>query len=234
MQKRLFIIFSATVLVTAGLFAQNNFTIDFSGISGLSPEARYEQQQLTQSIADTQYADAELDALHKRANVIIPYLANVLQNNQNGDKEVKLDIASGEGYRWNGDKYLFTSIIILSVKDDKLKEVKLQYDRFNPYGGTFKLERRELINPTPFFGDNLNADPNDDLIVVYSEASDKKLTFKEIDRFTFNDIDRHRDRTGLVRIYKQYMRKAIEALESKVKNEKTSTRADMLYMIELE
>ncbi|MES0488644.1 MAG: hypothetical protein ABUK01_01545 [Leptospirales bacterium] len=234
MGKQLFYIFIAVVAITTGLLAQDPFSIDFSGISGLTAEARYEQKKLTKAIADSQYADAELDMLHKRANVFIPYISSSIKDNQNGIKELKLDIDSGEGYRWNGEKYLFTSIILLTIEDDKLKEVKLQYDRFNPYGGTFLLERRELINPTPFSGDNLNADPNDDLIIVYSEASDAELTFEEKDRFVFTDLDRHRDRTGLVLVYKQYMRKAIIQLENKVKNEKTSKRADRLYMIELE
>jgi len=234
MGRRLLIICAAAAFITAGLFAQGPFNIDFSGITGLTPEAKYEQQQLTQSIADTNYADAEIDLLHKRANIFIPFLVSSLNENQNGEKEIKLDIASGEGYRWNGDKFLFTSIIILTVKDDKLIEVKLQYDRFNPYSGIYLLERRELINPTPFFGDNLNADANDDFIIVYSEASDDKLTFSEKGRFDFSKLDRHRDRTGLVLVYKQYMRKALIALETRVKNEKTSTRAKRLYMIELE
>lgn len=210
------------------------FSISHAQESPFSPEVQYAQDKLIEARSSTGYGDAEIDDLHRRIGEILPKLNNIITNNGQ-ERKVRLAITSGQSYRLTGEQYIITGYADVYIRpDNTLEKVVLIYERLNAIGNTYLAEKRELLNPTPNYHTNGQIDANDDLILVYSESKGPNEKFKQLAEIKFDNIDRHRNRTQILRAYKQYLRKTITALDTILRNRETSKRAQIKYMLEFE
>ena len=199
-----------------------------------SPEVQYAQDKLMDARSSTGYADSEIDELHRRIGEILPQLDGIVETNGK-DRKVRLAITSGQSYRLTGEQYIISGYADVYIRqDNSLEKVVLIYERLNAVGSTYLAEKRELFNPTPNYYDNGQIDTNDDLTLIYSESTGPDKDFDQKAEIKFSDIDRHRNRTEILRTYKQYLRKTINALDAMLRNRDTSQRAQIKYMLEFE
>jgi len=200
----------------------------------LKPEIKIQQVELQKAIENKGYADKEIDTLHKQIQGMLSGLEDVTKNGTNGEKVIELTIDSGETMLWNGDMYTYLGKAYIFVSPDKkLQKIYITIDRFKNGGATFFIERRELRNPTPGVPEE-GIDPNNDMVVVYFEKDYRAKDFSEMGRYTMTEIDRYKNRVGLIKIYKQYMRKTVRSLNLKFVRDKASKRAKMLHMVDFE
>jgi len=247
-----FIIFSIILINSSILLAQE--VVD--------PQVLEEQRKLFQKIKENKYRDIEFDHLHLRIKKTLTYLKKALKtydkipntshkdrkafifnDKENNKKYFVLTVAKGESikavserYLYNGDLYIETDA---SYKE--LKSLRLQFVRMNPLGFEFKEERRDLVNPTPKLHIKLvehkekidQADPNDDLEIVYFERFDRKKKFKAVSKFKIEEIEYFYKRLAMLEAYKKFIRLATRKVEKIEKDYKTHEKYLVRKMLEL-
>ncbi len=221
-RKHLFVLLLALSFAGTALYAMGKLT----------PEMAFAQAKLEDAIAETGYADAEVDELHKKISLLLPQVTQAIEQDAQGNK-IRLHLRSGRSMKTTGENYIVNGYADLYVGDSTpLERVVLTYERTNTVGNLFRVEKREMINPTPNYNGGL--DSNEDITIVYYEMTDPDLGFQRISETTFREIALHEIKTTTLRTYKQYLRVALNALELKITDKAHEEAAKTLEMIEFE
>ena len=146
--------------------------VSTQGKSRLDPQTIAQTKARQEGAEKTGYASYEVDSLHRMLEDILPFLEYKIEKDENGDSRFVLPISSGETIKGISEKYIYNGVVYLYVDSGgkKLKKVIFDFVRMNPIGSKFKEEKRQIINPTPFFNqDPSMIDRNDDIILTYFE-----------------------------------------------------------------
>lgn len=196
----------------------------------LTPEAALAQQQLEDAIAQVGYGDSEIDELHRKISALVPRLSQTEGMIQDG--KIQLTLRSGQSIKVTGENYIVNGVSELFVAGDSLEKIVMTFERTNTMGDLFRVEKREMTNPTPGFGDEL--DTNEDIAIVYYEMTDPEQGFVKVSEALFQEILLHEIKTSVLRTYKQYLRVTLSALEQKISDREKEESARTLEMIEFE
>ncbi|MDH4200791.1 MAG: hypothetical protein OEV66_10470 [Spirochaetia bacterium] len=195
------------------------------------------QNELIKNFEDTGYGDVEIDMLHKKIALLLPKLTDMMETDSSGEKRLKLEVSRGESFKDPAVHYVITgSAYLYPGADNTLKKVVIEYIRETTNSPTYKIEKREMINPAPLFSGDNKMDANTDIILRFSQSLTgmqdlDKAKSKEI---IFDSIQRHDHRMRVLNTYRQYLRKTLEALEKRVMSIELDKRMDMLNMIDIE
>jgi len=203
---------------------------------GLKPSVKMLQTQLTKNYENIGYGDYELDEMHRKLGLLVPGLKSRMIKDDNGEDCIKLEITSGESVKSDGSHYLISGFAYLypASENGKLKKIVMEYFRQNASGVTYKVEKRQLANPSPDFRGDNTVDSNDDIMLSYYETTNSSNGFNKIRETKFNDIDRHDRKIKLISAYKNYLRKTVFALERNITDIELSKVTELLYMLEFE
>ncbi|MDH4262215.1 MAG: hypothetical protein OEV78_04120 [Spirochaetia bacterium] len=217
-------------------------TIFIGIISDIIPQARLDhnvqtiQNELISSYESTGYGDYELDLIHKKIALLIPKLKDKMEKDENGEERLKIEVTAGETIHSNGDRFLVygQAYIYPSSEAGKLNKIIMEYVRQTASGYTYSREKRELINPSPGFNGEKSIDSNNDIILTYYFSTGENVPFKKVNETTFSNIQRHDKKMKLIKAYKDYLRKTLQALEWNLTNIELAKVMDLLYMLEFE
>lgn len=215
----------------------------------IDPQVLAQQEEQRKRADDTGYADIEIDNLHREIAILLPKAAPRMK--KAGDGGLALEIASGESVKTISERYLYNGTIILypdgDAKAPKLKQVKLVFERTNPFGKEYKREKREVTNPTPLFFDNAQSkdpkqtnetkvDRNDDIQVIYFESeydARQQETFKEKEKVELKTIPYYDKKVDFVETYKKYLRRTAKSLRFTVESIDITQKKKLRDLFEL-
>jgi len=214
----------------------------------IDPQVLAQQEEQRKRADDSGYADIEIDNLHREIAMLAPQAAPRMKKEDGG---LSLEIASGESVKTISERYIYNGKIILYTEGDtkapKLKQVKLVFERTNPFGKEYKREKREVLNRTPWFFDNPESkdpkqkaepkvDRNDDIEVVYFESEfDERLqeTYKEKEKVELKTIPYYDKKVDFVETYKKYLRRTAKSLRFTVDSIDISRKKKLRDLFEL-
>ena len=228
------------------LFNFFNLSLVAQDKSKIDPRIIMQKQKKEQVAEKTGYGSYEVDSLHKTLEGLLPRLKYKLEKDKNGELRFVLPIASGETIKGISVRYIYNGIAYLYIDSEtkKLKKIMFDFVRINPIGNKFKEEKRQLINPTPFFNQNKSEiDSNEDIILTYFEKEAietlktqvdyNKLKFEKKSEYVLKDIPYFEKKIRVVSTYANFVRRTIRKIKRELKKEEFSERIKIEYMLEL-
>lgn len=228
LQKKLIMAAVAVTLFSVALLTNLNAQ------SKLPPEVQAIQSELIKNYEDTAYGDYEIDLLHKKIAFLIPKVRELIETDSNGEQRIKIDVFTGESYKLTGEHYIVNGVAYLYPADKAgLKRVTISFTR-QTATGVYKMEKRELTNPTPASAETNKIDGNNDITISYYETDDPNKDMTKVKEVVFSDILRHDFKMKLLGAYKNFLRKTLYALERRITSIELDKGHDLLFMLDLD
>lgn len=224
-------------------------------------------KKLKQVDMDTGFSHVYIDTLHSNIQKNLKNLSFLSKGLDDGSQEILLDIeADTYTPKVNRRRYYEIKIILTADSNfEKLQKVVLQVDRFQSETDTERfyipegdlvMERRQIINPTPYFEEGLlTLDRNDDLqVVLYNNNTvlakkpnnkedieepsyNKKIliknNLKQIQTLNFNKIPYYIKQRELINVYYSYLEGAYQEILRIMNTKEFNTKTNIQYLFDL-
>lgn len=216
----------------------------------VDPQILAQQEEIQRLAEEAGYGDIEIDLLHKEISDLLGelYLPKLAYSDPEQDRPwdlnpkqgepIVLQIAQGESIKAISERYIYDGDLYLTADSNgKLQKVEFQFRRTNPIGYRYKVERRDLINPTPGFSENPDTeeiDRNEDIKLIYYEMKDQETEFRKIAEFTLKDVRYFDKKMMIIEAYKKYLRRAKKRLEKSVYDRKLREKIRVRHMLSFE
>ena len=204
----------------------------------VDPQVLAQLEENRKKVEESGYADIEIDLLHEKMEKLLPQLKSLIkQDDKNKKYYLKMQIAFGESIKSISERYLYHGDVIIQTNANvtKIIEITFSFEKLNPLGNNFKLEKRELINPSPqFFANNEKLDRHEDMLLRYFERVDESTPYIEKNKFKIKSIKYFPKRVSLVNTYKKYLRRAKKKLVKKIYSMELTERVKVQRMLDFE